>query len=1013
MLGCLLQAVVCSALEKNAPPQEPTYSLRHFTDENGLPQNSVKGIAQDKNGFVWLATENGLTRFDGRQFRNFNASNLPVKGGRMYFIYPTADKNGLMAVMEKGEVLSMNNGAAEIATTHLNDFSYLRKPVTKDFYRTAGLPDQTLEAAGRNHFIIPAETNTWFDVLNDTVSFVKDGQEQYRLTLPGLVRWQLFVLDGKLCYYDSKATCFLVFNREIVMVAELRGDLRRYPLLPKRGPYQELFWNLATGQVFIYQNKRCFRLQLTKDNMMNSLLVLDNFDFRTNSIVSLYYNENYQRLFLGSNTKGLYIASHKQFQVLKAGGEENEVYYAQAPYGINGILTAAGVAFEAGKATRIPLLQKLRTDLTGYSLELDSSGTYWLKIHTTLYRLNRELTTILWQQDLKDEITQLYVDSNAQLWVGGMEAGMYTLDTRAAVPQLKLYAPGIINSTYIMEEDPETFWLGSMNGLYRMHFSSRQVDSFPELTGKSVRSIYIPQKGEIWITTYSDGIFLYRKGRLTALPLDLRQYIATAHCIIKGEKDDLWVTTNKGLFQFSRKDAFSYADSLQQTLFYFYFGKDQGFNTNEFNGGCEPCALRWKNGNISLPSLDGMVYFHPAAIRTELPVNDIYVDQVEVDTRMMAIADTFSLPHNFRQVKLHLSTPYFGDPLNLQLYYSLEAVGEEGKTLWLPVNDQQVLDFSLLSSGTYKLRIRKSSGFGKDSIAEKELWIHVAKAYYETTWFRVGVIGMTILLISLLFWLRLRNIQRKNRELEIHVSVRTRELKDTLQELQSSQEQLQKQAYMQQRLLTAISHDIKTPLEFLVTVIGRGYREQVAIKGEERDMAYESLRRMFHLVENLVNYMRSQFMLGNARPEVVDVYQLTTEKGALFQPVAQKKSVAITNDTLPGISMVTDLQLLSIIFHNLLDNAVKYTKNGSIHIDALSDENGIQIQLTDTGEGMPRELSDWINGYDRKAHVMPATHTGLGLLIVVELLPLIHGRMEVRSHAPRGTTVVLLFPAVT
>src|ERR1043165_7845001 len=65
------------------------YFVRHFTDEDGLPQNSVKGIVPDKNGFLWLATENGLTRFDGNYFLNFNSDNVPgLKSSRMARIYP-------------------------------------------------------------------------------------------------------------------------------------------------------------------------------------------------------------------------------------------------------------------------------------------------------------------------------------------------------------------------------------------------------------------------------------------------------------------------------------------------------------------------------------------------------------------------------------------------------------------------------------------------------------------------------------------------------------------------------------------------------------------------------------------------------------------------------------------------------------------------------------------------------------------------------------------------------------
>ena len=1016
LLCCLMLLPGSWTYAENTQTGNPSYTILHFTDEDGLPQNSVKDIAQDKNGFLWLATENGLTRFDGRQFLNFNPANVPVIGGRTLFIYPTADRKGLLALMEKGEILEVHNGRAQLANEHKNDFGYLRDRKSKDTFFMAGLPDATLESRDLNHFFFPAETNAWFYAYKDTVRFVKNGREQYRFIIPRLACWRLFISQGKLCYYNGEEGRFIIFNREKAQVADVNGDLSRFPDLLKKGQHPDLFWNVAEDQVFLYSKEQCFRLQVAGDNKMNSELLLEDFDFPTNGIGALYYDKNNRRLFLGSYTKGLYVAQRKQFHTLKAGGEANEVYYAQAPYGVNGVLAAAGVAFDSTGARNLPLLRKINVALDNYSVSIDSSGYYWIKVLNRLYRLNSSLTKILWQKDLKEGISQLYVDKSGLLWVGGMEKGVYTLDTRQEAPQLQLYTSAIVDPTYIAEEDPGAYWFGTTQGLYRLDISSRRVDSFPALAGKYIRSIYIPVKGEVWVTTYNDGIFLYRKGRLTELPADRRQYLATAHCILKDAADYLWVTTNKGLFRFSRKDALLYADGLQQSLFYFYFGKKQGFNTNEFNGGCEPCALQWENGAMSLPSLDGIIYFKPAAIYTELPGNGIFIDQAEVDTRMMLVTDTVLLPHNFQQLKLYISSPYFGDPGNLQMYYSLNAEGEEPDTLWLPLNDRQVVEFSSLSSGVYKLHIRKVNGFGRDNTEERMFTIRVQKAYYETTWFRLLAAGLLILLISLFTRLRVQNIKKKNRQLEMRVSARTEELNDTLNTLQLSEEQLRKQAFMQQRLLTAISHDIKTPLEFLIVVIGRGYRQQVEIKGEERDMAYESLRRMFHLVENLVNYMRSQFLLGDPTHEVVDVYQLMEEKSALFRPVSQEKGVAIFNETLPGMHIQTDVQLLAVIVHNLLDNAVKYTKSGSILVKVFPGEMGVHIQFTDTGAGMPAALAGWMNNYGRKGHViqaLPAMHTGLGLLIVMELLQLIKGSIEVSSNGSPGTTIVLTLPALS
>ena len=81
------------------------YAVSHYTDENGLPQNSVKSIAADKNGFIWLATENGLVRFDGQRFYTFDKSNSSLLSPRFYSLLPdlSGDANRIYAIGDNME----------------------------------------------------------------------------------------------------------------------------------------------------------------------------------------------------------------------------------------------------------------------------------------------------------------------------------------------------------------------------------------------------------------------------------------------------------------------------------------------------------------------------------------------------------------------------------------------------------------------------------------------------------------------------------------------------------------------------------------------------------------------------------------------------------------------------------------------------------------------------------------------------------------------------------------------
>ncbi|MGN6511675.1 MAG: ATP-binding protein, partial [Chitinophaga sp.] len=566
--------------------------------------------------------------------------------------------------------------------------------------------------------------------------------------------------------------------------------------------------------------------------------------------------------------------------------------------------------------------------------------------------------------------------------------------------------------SYMAYEHPGVMWVGSGRGLYKVDLSNGKTDSIAGLNGHYVRSIHVAGPDEIWVTTYDQGFFLLQKGRLYQMPLDKLQYLATAHCIAEDDKGFFWITTNKGLFQVARRDLLAYAAGESSFVFYLYYGKNKGFNTNEFNGGCQPCALKLPDGNLSLPSLDGLVMFAPSRINAEVPDKAVFVDNVQMDTRPIAFSDTIALPDNYQQLRLEVSTPYFGDAYNLQLFYMLE--GGEGEGIWLPVEADGSITFSRLHSGGYRLRIRKVNGFGAHNYTDRVVHITVKIAWYEEWWFRLLIAGFLGLLVFIFMRIRLARSHYKNRMLEMRVSERTRRLEETLEFLQSSERQLHQQALMQQRLIAAITHDIKTPMKFLLLTTR-------AMKEQDRQHAalYETHYRMYHLIGNLIQYMKMQFSVNGASSEMLQLDQLLEEKVGIFRPIAQLRNVEIVHLRRNGaVPALVNRQLLGVVVHNLLDNAVKYTTSGSITLETERLGDMAVIRIIDTGVGIHPRLAEHINTlvpgkYLLGDHRWPDEYRGLGLLMVTELLQLINGRLKMQPNEGGGTKVSVVLHLVS
>ncbi|RFS19627.1 hypothetical protein DVR12_21215 [Chitinophaga silvatica] len=975
--------------------------VRHFTDQDGLPQNSIKYITPDKDGFVWLATEDGLVRFDGYHFLNFNSTVLPIKDN--HFLCFLSTNEGLAAISVEN-ILEIKNGKA--AVSNISAYNYFIQEDTSDVYTVRGFPDLYLNIVPCHYFIYPVNATTYYKTSKDSIWYVNNEQHFYLQKAPAFKPEQLFALNGNLYQITDNGEFFQLnskFPRPLSLHGDSIGKLKNY----------KVYWNIGSQQLFLSINNLLYYLKIDKNNNIESTILLDNFDQVKGGITSIYYDTKYQRLFIGSLTKGLFVYKCKQFSVLRDGEGNDEVYYAQALHGDNALVVPRGFMFTTdGTKKEIPLLRKIGR-LDNYSIATDNKENNWYKDGRVLYKLTPDYSAILWDTVFPSKVNQLFFDGGNKLWIGTQTTGLYTIQTDEEHPQLQQFCTDINDCTYFTKANEHTLWVGTAAGLYSVDVKTKKTSGFNVLKDSYIRSLFTAPTGEIWITTYSHGIFIYKDNEITALPLDKHRFLLMAHCVIRDNNGYNWITTNKGLFQVSTNDALSFVSKKSKNLYYLYYRKEQGFNTNEFNGGCQPCAVKLPNGDISLPSLNGLVYFNPGNIIPELPDKRIFVDQIEIDTSVINPDEVIDIPHNFHHAKIRISSPYFGDPDNLHFYYSLEKEGNKDEILWVPVNNERIIEFSSMSSGTYHLWIRKPNGFGGDNEAELILVLKVEKAFYETTIFRIALLVTLAFIIFVFFRIRVRRIERKNEQLSLLVDERTYELRSILKNLQASEQQLRKQSFVQQRIIAAISHDLKTPMKYLMQVVGTtGY----PIVKEERMVIHDSLHNMYYLVENLIQYIKSQFAHDNSMLEVVDLYNELELKASIFRPVANSKKILVNNITIPGTKVLVNKQLLSIIIHNLIDNAVKNTPAGSITLEAYTENQKIVLIFADTGIGMPQAVMNWIN-QDRIANSSASekyndVHVGIGLLMVIELLALINGSMKVNTNGLHGALVTITIDVI-
>ena len=991
----------------------PGYAVEHYTDENGLVQNSINFIAASNSGHIWAATEGGLLRFDGRNFVYYDKRNLALKSSRMSAMFPGTDGSDLYCITAQNDLISIKNATATVYGKELKPYKYCEMSDTLDHWILRSQPDLYINFSDDSEMWAPVGPNQYYRITSEAIISERidslSGKTGQFFSIPYDKNWlisRFFVLDQALFYLAKDGNLLKIengSNREITL--KLPGYSKT------EQDESTVYWNFPAGQVFLRIGHSLYFLNKDASGSYLWEELMHGVDFNAKLIFDIFYDKEHARVFLGSKTKGLYVCTKKQFTTLLQ-GDEDQVYYALAPFGDSMIFSPKGYLFAPGKGAReIGIIDSLGLVNQLFTITKDHGGNFWLKNNNEIVALNPGLNKLLWRHEFRDfkYIKQIFVDEADDLYISFKYEGLYKMPATGPYGRIEPVDTRLKDIDFIASDPGKELWVGTNKGLYIYNKQTGALDTLHAFDGMMLRSMQQFAPGSWIVTTYGKGAFIVKDRQVIAIPLDRKQYLLYSHCALFDSNGYCWISTNKGLFKMSLQDLISYANGQSRYVYQYYYDKDDGFGTNEFNGGCEPCALSLGNGSFSFPSINGIVYFNPLQVRVNLPTNPLHVDQIMVDTTVLPMRDTIQLPHAFQRLQVFTSSAYFGNQANLQCSYRLFLEGESGLAPWLDMNAGEVLNFNSLPSGDYILELRKINGFGLNNFTVSKIFISIQPAYYETTWFRIAM--LLVILGSMVLYIRwrLKRVSMKNKILEKKVSERTATLHEALEHLTRSEQLLKRQAYMQERLITAISHDVRTPLKYLQDRLNSNDGN---LDRFDREITTASISEMMHLVENIIEYMKSQIGSGSGSLELTGLHGLIEGKLSMFQPLVQAKDIKVVNGIDPGLAVYINRQLLSIVIHNLLDNSLKYMQSGVLRISALAAGEQLQIVIEDEGRGMPPVYIEWIEQYqvENANNKQFPPGKGIGMLLVLDLLVILNGKLNARlKDDGRGTVFTLDF----
>jgi len=1003
-LAALLVLLACAISPPLALAQ---YRFDHWTANDGLPQNSVFGIVQTRDGYLWLATVDGLARFDGARFTIFNKSNSPgIINNRFVSLFEDG-RGDLWAGTEESGIVRFSGGRFE------------------HFGLDAGIPRSV------GSIVADAEDGAIFYGDNQTIRF-RDGkfspfEAQVNFSPPARSarsssvkifcrssdsennflecfinrRWIIFSLaDGSpkekfllvaqaadfngsrfgSLAQEANGTIWLITadgrvaraeNGRVTAVYDERDGLPKYPLRFMTGSRLGLVAKDADGSLWLVDLPSMQKELLLKKAAVPPPLERE--------ILSTY-QDGEGNLWFGTTRDGLFRARK---QIITAYSEadgiaDKNVYPIYEDRAGTIWIGTTGGLFKYGNGT-FALIESTRNFLVN-AIGEDAAGRILISDGGTLYVQENNQFVPFERGIIPGDgyINAIHADRENALWIGSNYNGLGRF--KDGVLESFTTADGLAGNDVkvIIEARAGGLWIGTYDGL--THYKDGKFTSWHETDGlpsRTVRSLYEDADGTLWIGSYDGGLGRFKDGKFTRYNTKTGLPNDGAFQILEDDNRHFWISSNRGIYSVGKDELNEFADGRRANVTAVAYGKSDGMLNAECNGGRSPAGIRARDGRLWFPTQDGVAVIDPQNIKTNSQPPPVVIETIKIDNRSVANETWESAVRDSRfaiqirpgqdNFEIEYTALSFINSANLRFKYKLEGLDHD----WVEAGTRRTAYYSYVPPGDYTFTVIAANRDGVWNTEGKSLRLTVLPPFYRTWWFLILITLATGGAGFAVFKSRVAQLERRQAAQQVFA-----------RQLLESQEGERKR-------IAAELHD--SLAQNLLVIKNRAQLQALTLADEQAQAQFMEIS---DAVSQTLDEVRT--ISYDLRPPHLDQLGLRTALVAMIEKVCASSTIQFTHavDELDGIFRPSDEIMLYRIVQECLNNILKHSGATEVALNIVVDAGELALTIRDNGRGFTLDEET-----RRRA--------GLGLQGIAERVRILGGTHAIKSAPGQGTTVML------